>query len=221
MPKIPSNAVNIGEIRRVHAENRAKIRERLAEFESVWAYGTDARIWEEMVYCFFTGGCSAKMGLRAVSAVRTLLGDGQQEELASALSGVHRYPNARSRYIVQSRAFLVEHCGMRLREKLESFVSGEERRDWLVAEKGIKGLGYKEASHFLRNIGFSGYAILDKHVLRCLHELKIIDDPKPPNTRSRYLTVEKKLKQFADAVRIDFDELDLVLWSMKTGEILK
>lgn len=184
-------------------------------------HGSDARLWEEMVFCFFTGGCSAKMGLRSVAAVRDLLADGEQPELAEALTGVHRYPNARSRYIVESRDFLRKHCGMALRNKLESFDCHYERRDWLVKEKGIKGLGYKEASHFLRNIGFSGYAILDKHVLRCLHELKIIDDPKPPNTRVRYLTVEGKLKQLAKEARIDFDELDLVLWSMKTGEILK
>jgi len=90
-----------------------------------------------------------------------------------------------------------------------------------VKEKGIKGLGYKEASHFLRNIGFRGYAILDKHVLNCLFELKIIDDPKPPSTRSKYLKVEEKLRQFASEIKIDFDEMDLVLWSMKTGEVLK
>lgn len=221
MAKPPSRAINIEEIQKVHAEKRAKIRERLAEFESVWMNGTDARLWEEMVYCFFTGGCSAKMGLKAVSAVRPLLKNGEQPELAKALSGVHRYPNARSRYVVQSREFLREHCGMKLRKKLESFDCHYERRDWLVKEKGIKGLGYKEASHFLRNVGFSGYAILDKHVLRCLHELKIIDEPKPPNTRTKYLTVEEKLKQLAEVARIDFDELDLVLWSMKTGEILK
>jgi len=82
-------------------------------------------------------------------------------------------------------------------------------------------LGYKEASHFLRNIGYKGYAILDKHILRSLAELEIIDDPKPPNSRLRYLTVEEKLRNLADATKIDFDELDLVLWSMKTGEILK
>jgi thermostable 8-oxoguanine DNA glycosylase len=29
------------------------------------------------------------------------------------------------------------------------------------------------------------------------------------------------LKEFAREVKIDFDQLDLVLWSMKTGEILK
>lgn len=221
MPTLPRKAVNIAEIRKAHSERRSEIRRRLDEFGSVWTSGSDDRIWEEMVYCFFTGGCSAKMGIRAVSAVQGLLGNGGQPELAKALTGVHRYPNARSRYIVASRDFLQEHCGMRLRNKLESFECHYERRDWLVREKGIKGLGYKEASHFLRNIGFSGYAILDKHVLRCLYELKIIDEPKPPNTRSRYLRVEEKLKQLARRARIDFDELDLVLWSMKTGEILK
>jgi N-glycosylase/DNA lyase len=214
-------SVTLEDIRKTHKEKGEQIRQRLGEFESVWMNGTDARLWEEMVYCFFTGGCSARMGLRSVSAVRDLLENGEQPELARALTGVHRYPNARSRYIVASREFLREHCGMKLRNKLESFDCRFDRRDWLVKEKGIKGLGYKEASHFLRNIGFGGYAILDKHVLRCLHELKIIDDPKPPNTRSKYLTVEEKLKQLAEDARIDFDELDLVLWSMKTGEILK
>ena len=161
------------------------------------------------------------MGLRSIEAVRPLLLDGTQPQLAAALIGSHRYPNARSRYIVASREFLQQHCNMQLREKLESFECGFERRDWLVKEKGIKGLGYKEASHFLRNIGFRGYAILDKHVLNCLTELKIIDDPKPPNTRSRYLSTEDKLKQFSEQAGVDFDEMDLVLWSMKTGEILK
>ena len=214
-------AVNIETIQKAHADRRDEIRRRLAEFEHVWKRGTDADLWEEMVYCFFTGGCSAKMGMRSISAVKKLLADGEQPELAKALTGVHRYPNARSRYIVASRQFLHEHCGMKLRSKLQSFECDLERRDWLVKEKGLKGLGYKEASHYLRNIGFSGYAILDKHVLGCLHELKIIDEPKPPNTRSRYLRVEEKLKQLGKTAGIDFDELDLVLWSMKTGEILK
>lgn len=110
---------------------------------------------------------------------------------------------------------------MRLREKLSSFDDHLERRDWLVKEKRIKGLGYKEASHFLRNIGLKGYAILDKHILRSLAELKIISDPKPPNSRLKYLTIEKEVKKLAVCLKIDFDELDLVLWSLKTGEILK
>lgn len=213
--------LTIARIRAAHRGRRQEIRSRLAEFESIRNAGSDERLWEEMVFCFFTGGCSARMGLNAVNAVRSLLMDGTQEQLAAALTGVHRYPNARSRYIVHSRNFLQEHCDLALNKKLGSFRDHHERRDWLVKEKGIKGLGYKEASHFLRNVGFRGYAILDKHILRSLAELKIIDEPKPPNTRTAYLTIEEKLKHLTRRLRIDFDELDLVLWSMKTGVILK
>jgi N-glycosylase/DNA lyase len=213
--------ITIENIKAAHAERGDEIRARLAEFEAVWESESDERLWEEMVFCFFTGGCSARMGLRSIEAVRPLLITGTHEELMKALIGRHRYPRARSGYIVASRDFLQEHCGLRLRKKLQSFENHLERRDWLVKEKCIKGLGYKEASHFLRNIGLKGYAILDKHILRSLAELGIIDDPKPPNTRSKYLTVEEKLKNLAVAADIDFDELDLVLWSMKTGEILK
>jgi N-glycosylase/DNA lyase len=161
------------------------------------------------------------MGLNSIARVSHLLAEGTQAELAAALTGVHRYPNARSRYIVASRNFLRQDCDLKLQNRLASFEDHLERRDWLVREKGIKGLGYKEASHYLRNIGFRGYAILDKHVLNCLAELKVIDEPRPPNTRSRYLMVEGELCKLSDTLGIDFDEMDLVLWSMKTGMILK
>lgn len=208
-------------IKTAHRNRRKEIRARLAEFKAVRLTGTDERLWEEMVFCFFTGGCSARMGLNAVNAVRRLLMDGTQEQLAAALTGVHRYPNARSRYIIHSRNFLRDHCDMAIRDKLHGFRLHHERRDWLVKEKGIKGLGYKEASHFLRNVGFRGYAILDKHILRSMAELKIIPEPKPPKTRKEYLSIEDKLKHLTHSLCIDFDELDLVLWSMKTGVILK
>jgi N-glycosylase/DNA lyase len=83
------------------------------------------------------------------------------------------------------------------------------------------GLGYKEASHFLRNIGFRGYAILDKHILRSLYEFGVLDSPKPPTTKNRYIETENKFKEFANQLGIQLDELDLLLWSEKTGEILK
>jgi N-glycosylase/DNA lyase len=161
------------------------------------------------------------MGLGSVEAVRHLLARGTQSELAAALQSKHRYPNSRSGYIVVTREFLEGDCGLRLRERLESFEDPVERRDWLAREKGIKGLGYKESSHFLRNVGYRGYAILDKHILRCLAEVGVIASPQPPATRARYLATEERLRGFAEDLGVDFDELDLVLWSMKTGEILK
>ena len=213
--------LTIEKIKAAHTERREEIRARLAEFENIWKTEPDERLWEEMVFCFFTGGCSARMGLRSIEAARPLLLTGTHEELMNALVGRHRYPRARSGYIVASRDFLQEHCNLELRKKLDGFEDALARRDWLVKEKRIKGLGYKEASHYLRNIGLKGYAILDKHILRSLAELGIINDPKPPNTRARYLAIEEKLKKLAELTEIDFDELDLVLWSMKTGEILK
>jgi N-glycosylase/DNA lyase len=217
--KVP---VTIDNIKSNHRRRRKAIRAKLREFRGVWREGSDERLWEEMVYCFFTGGCSARMGLRSIEAVRHILEDGDFEQLSSALSGVHRFPFARSRYIVASRDFLCA-SGIKtgLKRHLTSLKDPIDRRDWLVKEKRIKGLGYKEASHYLRNIGLQGYGILDKHVLYCLAELGVIDDPKPPSTRMKYLTAEEKMREFAAQIEIDFDELDLVLWSMKTGEILK
>lgn len=206
-----------------HRARKQEIRNRLSEFGEVGRSGSDARLWEELVFCIFTAGASARMGFRSIEAIRPLLLEGRQEEMTSALrhAGAHRFPVERPGYIVVTRNYLREQCNMALRRKLQSFTDPIERRDWLAKEKLIKGIGYKEASHFLRNIGFKGYAILDKHVMSCLVDLKVVNTTKPPATRARYLETEEKLKSFAQKVRVDFDELDLVLWSMKTGEVLK
>jgi N-glycosylase/DNA lyase len=215
--------VGVEHIRATHKARKKEIRNRLDQFRSVWREGNDAVLWEELVFCIFTAGASARMGFRAVEAVKPLLQNGTREEMTTALrrAGAHRFPVERPGYIVVTRSFLHEHCGMLLREKLSSFSDPIERRDWLASEKQIKGLGYKESSHFLRNIGLSGHAILDKHVMRCLTDVGVAESAKPPATRSRYLEMEDRLKHFAREIKIDFDELDLVLWSMKTGEVLK
>lgn len=215
--------ITIDRLRVTHAARRKDIRARLKEFHQVWRTGSDARLWEELVYCIFTAGASAKMGLRSVEAVRPLLKAGRRPAMTRALveAGAHRFPNARPAYVVSTRSYLQKSISMRLRDRLNSFRDPFERRDWLAREPQIKGLGYKEASHFLRNVGFKGYGILDKHIVRSLAELGVIDSPKPPAGRHRYLAIEARMREFANEVQIDFDELDLVLWSMKTGEILK
>ncbi len=215
--------ITIDRLRTTYAERRKEIRARLREFRSIWQTGSDGRLWEEMVYCIFTAGASARMGLTAVNAVRPLLDDGNRAAITRALKKppAYRFHNVRAEHLVTTRAYLRQNYSMRLRDQLISFRDPFERRDWLARTPGIKGLGYKEASHFLRNIGFKGYGILDKHIVRCLCELGVTETPKPPTTRGRYLETEQRMRQFAAAACIDFDELDLLLWSMKTGEILK
>jgi N-glycosylase/DNA lyase len=215
--------VTVESVVATHRARRKEIQKRLAEFEDVWRHGSDARLWEELAFCIFTAGASARMGLNAIDAVRSLLLDGESEEMTKVLrkAGAHRFPVARPRYIVTTRNYLRAHFSMALRDRLRSFSDPDERRDWLAQEREIKGLGYKESSHFLRNVGVKGHAILDKHVMQCLAEVQVIDTAKPPANRTKYLEIEREFRRFARKIKIDFDELDLVLWSMKTGEILK
>ncbi|HEY5446344.1 MAG TPA: N-glycosylase/DNA lyase [Pyrinomonadaceae bacterium] len=215
--------VTVERVVATHRARRREIKKKLSEFDEVWRNGTDARLWEELAFCIFTAGASARMGLNSVNAVRSLLLEGEPEEMTLALkeAGAHRFPVARPRYIVTTRAYFRAEFDMALRKRLRSFSDPFERRDWLAQEKQIKGLGYKEASHFLRNIGVKGHAILDKHVMKCLAEVGVVDSSKPPTNRKRYLEVEQQLLQFAKYIKVNCDELDLVLWSMKTGEILK
>ena len=93
--------------------------------------------------------------------------------------------------------------------------------DFFALNKDIKGLGYKEASHFLRNIGFKGYAILDKHIINSLHEFGILKTNEKPKNNKEYLEIEQKFIYFSKDIGIAMDELDLLLWSRKNGRILK
>lgn len=205
-----------------YQDKRAAIRARLAEFASVRHEGDDARLFEELVFCIFTAGASARMGLKSIERVRPHLLTGNHHSLTEVLVGTHRYPRARSGYVVHTRYYLERECGLQLRDRLVSFGDdAEARRDYFAANPGIKGIGYKEASHFLRNIGYSGYAILDKHILRTLADYGVIDSPKPAATKKKYLAIEQRMRKFATEIRIDVDELDLLLWSNRTGEILK
>ena len=85
----------------------------------------------------------------------------------------------------------------------------------------IPGLGLKESSHFLRNIGITGLAILDRHVLKHLKALKIIGRIPKSLTPRKYFIIEQKWLKYSNEVGISMDELDLLFWSIQTGEIRK
>jgi N-glycosylase/DNA lyase len=197
------------------------IRCRLGEFRNTFEEGDDERIFEELAFCIFAAGASARMAVKSVESVKGVLMIAGSQELSRRLKGVHRFPNSRANYVLHTREWLRKDYDFRLKDLILYLNGPVKRRDFFANYRGIKGIGYKEASHFLRNIGFGGYAILDKHILRSLHELELIDDPRPPTTRSNYMRIERKLKKLAALLDIDFDELDLLLWSEKTGEIIK
>ena len=125
----------------------------------------------------------------------------------------HRFPEARAKYIMEAR----QHVDY-LKDIVDFFADEQDLREWVV--KHVKGLGYKEASHFLRNIGFKNLAIIDFHILDVLTKSKLIEKPKTM-TRNRYLEIEDVLKKIGDASGLTQAELDLYLWYMETGKILK
>ena len=171
-------------------------------------------LFKELCFCILTANFSAERCMR----IQQEIGDGfltlSEGELARELRRLgHRYPESRARYIVEAR-----WIADKLREVIESFGSQLELRDWLA--KSIKGLGYKEASHFLRNIGFTDLAILDFHILNLLASYGIVEKPRSL-TRRRYLEIEGKLREIARSLGLTLAELDLYLWYLETGRVLK
>jgi N-glycosylase/DNA lyase len=213
--------LTLAQLRVEYQQRQTAIQARLAEFRTLGATASDVELFAELVFCIFTAGASARMGIKSLARVRPILLTGDQTALENILVGAHRYPRGRAGYIVHTRDYLQQHCGLQMRKLLASFPDRQSRRDFWAANRDIKGIGLKEASHFLRNIGYPGYAILDKHVLRSLHELGLLEDPHPPKNSKQYFAIEQVVYRLAEQLEIDCDELDLLLWSHKTGEILK
>src|SRR6185295_3100508 len=100
--------VVVESIRATHKARKKEIRKRLDEFREVGRKGSDARLFEELVFCIFTAGASARMGLRSIEAIRPLLMEGEREEMTLALkhAGAHRFPVERPGYVVITRSYL-------------------------------------------------------------------------------------------------------------------
>jgi N-glycosylase/DNA lyase len=88
--------------------------------------------------------------------------------------------------------------------------------------KKIKGWGLKEASHFLRNVGYGEHiAILDRHILRRLVDQSVIlEIPKMLDTQT-YLEIEQKMIQFGRDIDVPMEALDLLFWYQSKGEFFK
>lgn len=134
--------------------------------------------------------------------------------LAAALRTV-RFRHTKARRIVENRA----RWTVVLR-RIRTTSDDAQLRDWLAEH--VRGMGMKEASHFLRNIGRgSSLAILDRHILRRLAELGVIAAVPRTLTPARYREIEALMKSFASNNGIPMDHLDLLLWHRSTGDLFK
>lgn len=199
---------NINKLKKT--EVKEKIDKRIKQFKNLNKKG-NKEWFSELCFCLLTANWKAK---GSISLQKELCKDGffsfSQKKLESFLKKRgHRFWPQRAERI----------CLARKNIDIKNIIRKHpEPREWLV--KNIKGLGYKEASHFLRNVGYEDYAILDRHIMKILEDNNIIQAPKTL-TKKRYLDAEQKLKQVGKKVNLSQAELDLYLWYMKTGEILK
>jgi len=203
------------------AKKKRAIETRLADFRKV-GQGSDEAMFEELCFSILAIQSSARSSDAAVRGLvsETLLWSGTEKELARFLRHRTRFHNHKAAYIVRARERFFPDHKPRLRKDLDSFASSRAARTWLVDE--IDGLGFKEASHFLRNIGRGeDLAILDRHILRNLLRHRVIGRMPKSLTPKRYLAIESRMQDFADAVGVSLAVLDLLWWSRQTGEIFK
>jgi len=189
------------------------VAKRMREFKDVGGKGNE--IWfSELCFCILTANSTARLGLK----IQGELGDGFMTlpvgELTRRLKGLgHRFYNKRAEFIVSARRY------SRIKDIITGFPETQQAREWLV--ENVYGIGWKEASHFLRNVGYDDVAILDRHILALLQENGIIKEAPKTLTRRRYLEIEELFKDLARKVNLSPAELDLYMWCMKTSCVLK
>jgi N-glycosylase/DNA lyase len=197
-------------------EVRSTVQGRVAEFLNV--NGKNSYAWfEELVYCLLTAYSSARLGQFCVDALCDCgaLLEGPLEDVVETLRVQgHRFYNKRAEYIFEAR-----RLAPTLKAIIQGFSETGEARAWLI--ENVKGLGWKEASHFLRNVGYFDVAIIDRHILSNLKEHGVIPDDKKGLTKRRYLEYEGILQKMADDLDMSLGEMDLYLWYRKTGKVLK
>ncbi|MGQ9479548.1 MAG: N-glycosylase/DNA lyase [Thermoproteota archaeon] len=196
-----------------NGEIRDIVLRRIKDFEEA---GRDRRkIFSELCFCILTANYSAEGGLRVQRALEDSFRKLDAARLAHSLRKLgYRYPNTRAKYIVEAR----RKYG-RVLNILRSGRDSVKIRRWLA--DNVPGLGFKEASHFLRNIGFKNLAIVDKHVARVLNRYGLIKSIPRTITRKKYLEIEESLRKVASELDVSLAELDLYLWYMDTRKILK
>lgn len=189
------------------------VRERIYQFSKI-KDGSIEEIFVELCFCLMTANCGAEKCIEIHEKIDNKFLILSELDLKRKFKELgYRFPNIRAEYIVEARKKIPE-----LKKWLKDTTSDENLRDFIV--KNIKGLGYKEGSHFLRNIGFTNYAIIDFHIIDLLVEYNLIERPKTL-TKTKYLMIEELLKNLADKLNLNLAELDLYMWYLETEKILK
>lgn len=200
---------------------KAHIEKRILHYKNVFVKGNDEAIFAELAFCIFTPQSKAISCWKAVNELnnKNLLFTATAEEISNNIYNV-RFQNNKSKFLVQAREKFTVNGKLKIKEILKSFDTPINLRKWIITN--IKGIGYKEAGHFLRNIGLGlDLAILDRHILRNLKFYNAIEEIPSTLTPKIYLEIEQKMTSFCKDIEIPMSHIDLLFWAMQTGGIFK
>ncbi|MAG07461.1 N-glycosylase [Candidatus Pacearchaeota archaeon] len=192
---------------------KESVDKRLLEFAS-FSEGRNDEWFSELCFCLLTANsrASSTINIQKQIGARGFL-HSPRENIAQVIRmNKHRFHNNKAKYIVNAREF----CNVK---DILAGLDSVGARAWLV--ENVKGLGMKEASHFLRNVGHNDLAILDRHVINVLLERGYLLERPKTLTPKKYLEIESVFKRIADSFEMSCAELDLYMWCLKTGQVLK
>jgi len=214
-------ALNMAELVKVHKTIKPEIEKKLKEFREIWESRDEKRIYKELLFCLLTPQSKAEHAWNIIEELdkNNLLLDAKEDILREKLRMV-RFRNNKAKYIKNAQAMFVKDGKISIIESLQRHKSPFEIRNWLV--NNVKGMGYKEASHFLRNIGLGEeLTILDRHILKALFKLGVIDSLPKSLNKKNYLETEEKMVTLSKEAGIPVAHLDFVLWQIQTERIFK
>ncbi|MDP3881662.1 MAG: DNA lyase [Nanoarchaeota archaeon] len=185
------------------------IKERLELFKQL----PQDKYFQEFIFCILTPQSNAKKCWQAVEQL-SILKEWDKERVSNIIKTKTRFHNNKTSYLLEASI-----TWNNVKESLNK-ENKKEIRNFLA--ENVKGYGLKEAAHFLRNIGKSNneIAILDRHILRNLKALNVIEDDKIKN-KKHYFEIENRFIEFSKRINIPLDSLDLLFWSRENGEIFK
>jgi N-glycosylase/DNA lyase len=198
---------------------KGNIQKALEGYKKVWE--SEEKIFEELCFCILTPQSSARQAEKTINQLK-------EHHLLDKGSAFQKEPFCKNVRFFRTKAKRLEEVQVKFpKNKLKKILienglpkDAGKAREFLLKE--VNGYGLKEASHFLRNIGFgSKIAILDRHILKNLVKCQVITEVPKHMNKKNYLEIEEKMKLFCEKHKIPFDELDLIFWSNETGEVFK
>lgn len=193
-----------------YLKKKEAIIKRLDDFKNV----KNNELFYEMCFCLLTPQSTARGADRAIQVLKKMDFKNKDFNPSPYLEHNIRFHNNKARYMIELKGKYNE-----IKNKLDSIKDNKEKRNFLV--KNVKGLGLKEAAHYLRNTGHENLAILDRHILKNLNKLNVIEEVPKTLTSKKYFEIEDKFLEFSKKINIPIDHLDLLFWSMEAGEIFK